>query len=132
MFHSVLPTLMFNVPSVARKTAIDVERVLGTPSQTIGSSEQQSHPRLSYQSGRVEITFVDGLASRIVLHSPSDLPFHQRALAKLGLPVRKPTLKERGRRMRWTNIAGVHEVTFEASPGGGVRSVTIRIAAHTA
>lgn len=129
MLHTVLPTLMLNVPSIARKCAPDVERVLGPPIQTIGSTGN-AHPRLSYQSGRIEVTFIDGKATHIVMHAPRDLPFHQRALAKLGLPVRKPTAVQRGRRLQWTNLAGIQEVTFDAGPGGRVRAVSIRIAAR--
>lgn len=128
MFHTVLPTLMLNVPSIARKCPEDVQRVLGPPTQTIGNTATHSHPRLSYQSGRIEVTFVDGMAARIVMHAPQDLPFHQGALAKLGLPVRKPTSVIRGRRLQWTNLKGLDEVTFDAGPSGQVRAVAIRIA----
>lgn len=127
MLHTVLPTLTLNVPSIARKCPGDVARVLGPPTQTIGTTMTDGQPRLSYQSGRIEVTFVDGIAARIVMHAPPDLAFDQHALAKLGLPVRKPTSVIRGRRLQWTNLRGVHEVTFEAGPRGTVGVVCIRI-----
>ena len=125
-----LPSLVLNVPAIANRTEREVQRVLGPPAQTTSGGRLQRHPRLSYRHGTVEIIFVDGRAECIVLHDTRALEFHQRSLAKLGLPVTKPSKTERGKVLRWDSIRGVREVAMYAGGRHGVSHV--RISVHTA
>jgi len=125
-----LPCLVLNVPAIANRSELEVQRVLGPPAQTTSAGRLQRHPRCSYRHGTVEIVYVDGRAECIVLHDTRGLEFSHRSLAKLGLPVSKPNKTERGKTLRWDNIRGVREVTLYAGGRSGVSHV--RISVHSA
>jgi hypothetical protein len=112
-----LPGLAFNVPSIARKSAEDVSKILGRPDKS-GGTYMGGKLKQTYRHGAVEVVFVDGEAHWIKLHDTRGLPFGRDALAKLGLPDRKPTYVNRDRVMSWGNISNLKEVSLYAGNGG--------------
>jgi len=122
-----LPCLAFNVPSIARKTIAEVERILGRPDKS-GSSWLGGKVKQTYHRGAVEVVFVDGKAAWIKIFNTHGLPFSQQALVKLGLPPRKPTYVNRDRVMSWGNICNLKEVSLYS---GGSNSVSyVLVCAH--
>ena len=124
-----LPRLAFNVPSIARKTAAEVERVLGRPDKS-SSTWLGGKVKQTYHRGAVEVVFVGGRAEWIKIFETRGLPFNQQALTKLGLPPRKPTYVNRDRVMSWGNICNLREVSLYS---GGSNSVSyVLVCAHAA
>ena len=120
----MLPRLAFNVPSIARKTAAEVERVLGRPDKS-SSTWLGGKVKQTYHRGAVEVVFVDGRAEWIKIFETRGLPFNQQALAKLGLPPRKPTYVNRDRVMSWGNICNLREVSLYSGGSDGVSYVLV-------
>jgi hypothetical protein len=118
-----LPKLAFNVPSVAGKSAAEVEHILGRPDGRSGLS-LIGQVRRTYRRGAVEVVFFDDRADWIKLHDTRGLPFSLDALGRLGLPHRKPTYVNRNHVMSWDNISNLREVSLYAG-GEGVSYVLI-------
>lgn len=121
-----LPALVLNVPSIAYKSPIEVGRVLGKPVRS-GSSRVSMNPTSAYHAGKIEVTFNEERADRIVLNDARGLTFHKESLAKLGLPVSRPTYKNRNHVLRWDNIPGIKDVSLFAGHNGGVSCVSITV-----
>lgn len=119
-----LPGLSLNVPSIARKSTRDVERILGRPDRSSGTF-LGGKVKQTYHRGAVEVVFVDDRADWIKLYDTRGLPFSQHVLPKLGLPLRKPTYVNHDRVMSWGNIANLKEVSIYAGAGGGVSYVLV-------
>jgi hypothetical protein len=115
-----LPPLILNVPSIAHKSPEQVQRLLGPPAQTAAAARGIGSKH-TYRGGTVEVVFIDDQADRIVVHDTRGLSLDARSLAKLGLPVTKPTHVARGHSLSWENIRGVRQLTMFA---GGTRPVS--------
>lgn len=112
-----LPGLVFNVPSVARKSAAEVEHILGPPDRQSGLS-LAGQVRRTYRRGAVEVVFIDDKADWIKIYETRGLPFDNAALGRLGLPERKPTYVNKNRVISWGNIGNLKEVSLYGGDGG--------------
>jgi len=127
----MLPGLVLNVPSIARRSPAEVARVLGPPERTNGA-QLSANVRNVYHGGTIEIVFVDGKASWIKLYRTRNLPFGREVLAKLGLPQAKPTYVNARHVMSWSNLANLKEVSVYAGENGAVSSVLVCVEADQA
>jgi hypothetical protein len=120
-----LPHLILNVPAIARRTEDEVARHLGPPDPSSGSPSPNGIKR-SYRGGKIEVVFVDGAARWIKLYTAKELPFSKAALAKLGLPVLRPTYNNAPHVLSWRNIPHLQEVSlFGGGAEGYASSVLI-------
>jgi len=127
----MLPSLVLNVPSIARRSPAEVARILGPPERTNGA-QLSANVRNVYHGGTIEIVFVDGKASWIKLYRTRNLPFSREVLAKLGLPQAKPTYVNARHVMSWSNLANLKEVSVYAGENGAVSSVLVCVEADQA
>jgi hypothetical protein len=120
-----LPHLVLNVPALARRSESEIERYLGMADPAAATTSMNSTKR-SYRSGRIEVVFVDAEARWIKLYTTKELPFSKEALAKLGLPVRRPTYDNSPHVLSWHNIPHLKEVSlYGGGPNGWATSVLI-------
>jgi hypothetical protein len=120
----MLPRLVLNVPSIARRSPEEVARILGPPERSNGAS-LSANVRNVYHGGTIEIVFVEGQASWIKLYNTRRLPFSQQILSKLGLPPAKPTYVNANHVMSWSNLPNLKEVSVYAGESGTVSSVLV-------
>jgi hypothetical protein len=116
-----LPHLVLNVPAIARRPESEVAQYLGmpdpgTPSVTPGNTKR------SYRNGKVEVVFAEGEARWIKLYTTQELPFGAEALAKLGLPPRRPTYDNSPHVISWHNIPHLKEVSLYGGGAHGTAS----------
>jgi hypothetical protein len=117
--------LVLNVPAIARRPEGEVSRFLGMPDAGTISAIGNSTKR-TYQSGKVEVVYVDGEARWIKLYTSKELPFSRQALRKLGLPIRRPTYDNSPHVLSWHNIAQLKEVSlYGGGPSGSASSVLV-------
>lgn len=120
--RSSLPSLVLNIPAIARRGSDEVEALLGRPDAPDGPQVSLQVKR-TYQRGRVEVVFVDDHAHWIKLYECRDLVFDRSALPKLGLPPLRPTYRNPDHVISWTNIPRLQEVSLYAGRPGKVSSV---------
>ena len=128
---AMLPSLVLNVPSIARRSPEEVAVILGPPERNNGA-QLSANVRNVYHRGAIEIVFVDGKASWIKLYNTRKLPFSKLILSKLGLPQAKPTYVNARHVMSWSNLANLQEVSVYAGENGTVSSVLICVQAYQA
>jgi len=128
---TMLPSLVLNVPLIARRSPAEVAQILGPPGRTNGVL-LSAKVRNVYQRGTIEIVFADGKASWIKLYCTRNLPFSREILTKLGLPLAKPTYVNARHVMSWSNLANLKEVSVYAGEGGAVSSVLVCVEADQA
>jgi hypothetical protein len=122
---AVLPHLILNVPAIARRTEDEVARHLGMPDPGVHSTSVHGTKR-SYRGGKVEVVFIDGGARWIKLYTMRELPFSKAALAKLGLPLHRPTYDNSPHVLSWHNLPHLKEVSlYGGEPGGFATSVLV-------
>jgi hypothetical protein len=120
----VLPHLILNVPAIARRTEDEVARHLGGPDPGIQSTSVGSTKR-SYRGGKIEVVYVDGQARWVKLYTMRELPFSKAALAKLGLPLQRPTYDNSPHVLSWHNISHLKEVSLYGGSDGFATSVLV-------
>jgi len=122
--HS-LPPLLLNVPALAGRSEAEIVAHLGPPASGMGTADL-AHVKKSFCGGKVEVVFVEGHAGWIKLYATGDLPFSRDALAKLGLPIKRPTYVNGQHVISWDNLPHLREVSlYGGGPHGSVSSVLI-------
>ncbi len=120
-----LPSLALNVPALAGRSEAEVATYLGPPDPGATSTDP-SRTKFSYCRGRVEVVFVDGMATWIKAYGRGDLPFSQAALTRLGLPMKRPTYRNGDHVLSWHNLPRLREVSlYGGGPHGTVSSVLV-------
>jgi hypothetical protein len=104
------------IPAIQSQTPEKVEAALGKAESTepvkgYPCKNAACEKRL-YQSGKFEVLFKEGKADRITINQAANLTSDENALAQLGLPTSAPTFKNAGNVQRWSNVEGLHEVSF--------------------
>ncbi len=122
--RSSLPSLVLNVPAIARRSPDAVQLLLGSP-DTADGPQVSLQVKRTYQRGRVEVVFVDNHVRWIKLYDCRGLTFNQDALPKLGLPASRPTYRNPDHVMSWQNIPRLQEVSIYAGTAGKVSSVLV-------
>jgi hypothetical protein len=126
-----LPPLLLNVPALAGGSETEVSAQLGPPAPSTDITDP-SRVKRSYTEGKVEVVFVQGRAGWIKLYATGDLPFSPDALAKLGLPTKRPTYVNRKHVISWHNLPHLREVSlYGGGPNGSVSSVLICVQTGT-
>lgn len=122
--RSSLPSLVLNVPAIARRSPDEVQLLLGSP-DTADGPQVSLQVKRTYQRGRVEIVYVENRAKWIKLYDGRDLVFGPDALPKLGLPALRPTYRNPNHVMSWQNLPRLQEVSLYAGAAGHVSSVLV-------
>lgn len=122
--RSSLPSLVLNVPAIARRSPDEVQLLLGPP-DTADGPQVSLQVKRTYQRGRVEIVYVENRAKWIKLYDGRDLAFGTEALPKLGLPALRPTYRNPDHVMSWQNIPHLQEISLYAGTAGKVSSVLV-------
>lgn len=110
------PAGIIAIPAIQSQTPDKVEAALGKAESTepvkgYPCKNAACEKRL-YQGGKFEVLFKEGKADRITINQVADLTGDENALAQLGLPASAPTFKNAGAVQRWSNVEGLHEVSF--------------------
>lgn len=121
-----LPHLVLNVPAIARRSEVEVAQHLGPSDWGVPLTITPNGVKRFYRGGKIEVVFVDGVVRWIKLYTTGELPFAKEALAKLGLPVRRPAYENPPHALGWDDIPHLREVTlFGGGPAGSATAVLI-------
>ena len=107
-------TVVFPVTDIILKTPQQVEDKLGTPDSayTIRIMGKPIYCQ-RYNRHNVEIQFLEGQASDIVVNGPHGLPFNPTALREFGIAEKiHPSDYQKGRYIRWSNTKQFSAISF--------------------
>jgi hypothetical protein len=108
----------FPLKDIAAKQPAAVEVILGKPSgrELVRPSstpcKEQGCEKLTYQGGKYEIVFINGVADWITISQVAAYTAPDAALEYLDLPKQAPAHNNPQQVAWWREIAGLHEVNF--------------------
>jgi hypothetical protein len=118
--------LQLLVTSIAVQAPHIVAQVLGAPDsmELVRPSntpcQEQPCKKLTYQGGKYEIVFINGVADWITINQTLAYSLDTTVIEYLGLPKAAPTFRNPGMVTRWEDIAGLREVNAFDNGSGKV------------
>ncbi len=105
---SAIAKPVVDVTKIAGKSKVQVEKILGVPTQT---SKTKYGEKCSYKKGDTEIVFINGLADWITVEDIDDVPFNKKAITSVGLEESHP-VKTTDWELRWENLQGFRSISL--------------------
>jgi len=119
--------MMVSITELVGRNRQAVERLLGKAqaSSIVKTNSLLDWTKAYYQSGEIEIIYIDNIADWIILHSKAEETIEE-LISFLGLNMHQGNLQYYGT-IQYSNIHGLKEVTIFGNNVGNIETIFIKV-----
>lgn len=105
--------IVLDIPAIAHKTTEQVQAILGEPDSGYFQKRGQKKVAVQlYQPHHIEIYYLAGKTTEILVNEPAPLPYHQASLASFNIAPQNPDQANDNAAIKWSNVRGFKHITF--------------------